>query len=194
MTGGPHPLDPPLAAPPAPRLPTDPHVVVEQRALAKRLGTLPVGSPEALQAADELARASTFTAPPPGRVVLGKWMEDGTGYQDVARRDGGTWYESANGVYDDVKIAAGGSDLAGAVLWQTNQAFLRQQMETRAPRIEFTGMNIRKEAADFAARQLTEPDLVPPARVKEILYLREHGKQFGYVEEGDSFVLRSTNP
>jgi WXG100 family type VII secretion target len=145
---------------------------------AKALRAAVPGSQEAADIAAMIARDSTHVHPPATRVVLGKWEQTG-GYIAEAKANGGIWYETKPGVYD-----AAGKEAT----WATNEAFLRQQMQTGVPRLEFHGLNVEKELLKF--------DGVPfgdaPARVKEIRYLMDHASEFGYVRDGNTFVKAQT--
>jgi hypothetical protein len=141
---------------------------------AEALGKAAKGSAEAAELAEYVALQSTHIKPPAGRVVLGKWEATG-GYIAEAKANGGIWYETADGVY-----AAAGKEAT----WATNEAFLRQQMSSGIPRIEFHGMDVPATLRDFASA----PPAGLPARVKEIQFLEAHAAEFGYVRQGNTYV------
>jgi hypothetical protein len=153
--------------------------------LAKAIRHLAAGSPERAKLIDQFAKLSTHSCPPqcaPGaivkgeadRVVLGKWA-DGGGYVGEASGNGGIWYQTPPDTYPIL-----GKDAA----WETNQAFLRQQMQSGVPKLEFTGMDIDAEMEKFAS---VPPESLP-ARVKEIQFLQDNAASYAYTQQGNSFV------
>ncbi len=163
--------------------PPPPPPVLSGRALAlsNALRDAPKGSPERARLIEEFAKESTHVQPPPTRVALGKWEKAGAGgYIDDAKAGGGVWYETPEGSY-----AVIGKDAA----WETNVAFLRQQLESGIPKLEFTNIKIDKELAIEAERLAKGGDpLATPARVKEIQFLEANAPSYGYQRVGNSFI------
>ena len=138
------------------------------------------GSPERQKLVDEFARAATHAKPPANRVVLGKWEKPGEGgYIDQAKSAGGRWYEVDENAFKTI---------GGETAWDTNVAFLRQQLESGVPKVEFTNLKIDKALADFATDSKLDPGMRKPARIKEIEWLLDNAKKFGYVRNGNTFV------
>jgi len=171
------------AAPHPPEIPPAPPVAPlrAELKLADALSKAPKGSPERAKLIEEFAQQSTHVKPPPDRVVLGKWQDPGKGgYIDEARANGGVWYETPDGSYPLI---------GGETAWETNVAFLRQQMASGIPKLEFANIKISRELEEETLRVAKGGDpLKVPARVKEIRYLQEHAAEFGYSQVGDAFV------
>ena len=92
---------------------------------------------------------------------------------------GGVWYETPAGSYGIM-----GPEAA----WETNVAFLRQQMAAGIPKLEFTGINVAKEREAFAVAQAVNPAAKASSRVKEIMFLTEEAPKYGYKQVGDAWV------
>jgi hypothetical protein len=147
--------------------------------LAQAIRDAPSGSAERAKLIDQFATMSTHVKEPANRVVLGKWAEGG-GYIQEAQANGGIWYETPEGTYQIL-----GKDAA----WETNQAFLTQEMEAGVPKLEFTGMSEDDLAATLAdIESKGQPLDAVPARVKEFLFLQDNAGNYGYIQQGMSFV------
>jgi hypothetical protein len=140
---------------------------------AQAIRDAPVGSPERAALVDSFARdycTKVGAGAPPNRIVLGP---EGI-YNAEAEANGGIYYRTPEGSY---------GILGRAGAWETNQAFLDQQMEAGLP-IEFKGVDVESELAKHADTPFADA----PARIKEIRYLQENGPSFGYVQDGNTFV------
>ena len=129
--------------------------------------------------AASLARTSTNTSGAADRVVLGEWKGNYAGYVGEAKLNGGTWYQTNDGVFE--KMTAGLNEAEkGAVAWRVNEYFLTQQMQKGVAKFEFTGLN---------------PDAIKVARPgsfaeKEVLFLEKNASNYGYVREGSAWVKK----
>lgn len=115
--------------------------------------------------ADDLARLTTHGTG--DRVVLGPWKPwEAADYADSyiaqAKSGGGIWFETPDGMYDIL-----GRDR----MWQVNESFLRQQMESGVSHIQYVGESI----AD-----VLDPKNAGRASYKELQYLLENAKNYGY--------------
>jgi hypothetical protein len=134
---------------------------------AERLRLVGVGSSEAGELVEGLAKASTHGSG--DRVVLGKWAESG-GYVKEAVDRGGIYFQSAEGVYE----ALGSKDLA----WAVNEQFLLDQLRAGVARIDFVGESIAY--VERSARNT--------ARWREIQFLKANASRFGYELRGNSWI------
>jgi WXG100 family type VII secretion target len=132
--------------------------------ISEQYSKVAVGAEGSQALADDLAR---LTAHGSGdRVVLGPWKAwEAADYVDSyiaqAKSGGGIWFETPDGMY---KVL--GSDR----MWQVNESFLRQQLESGAP-IHYVGESI----AD-----VLDPKNAGRASYKEIQYLMDHAADYGY--------------
>jgi hypothetical protein len=167
---GPPPADEPDPPPDVP--PSDP------KALAAALRDAPPGSPERAALADQFAKISTHSAEPANRVVLGQY-EEGAGYVAEAENHGGVYYKTPDGTYQIMGKQAA---------WETNEAFLKQQMATGKP-IEFTGMSEDEVASKLADLQAAgKPIESASARYREFVFMQQNAASYGYVQQGMTFV------
>lgn len=127
-------------------------------------------------AAREVAELSTHRSGTTDRVVLGQWKQSG-GYIAEAQRNGGIWYETTPGVYDEFTRGLSRAE-ARAAAWRVNEQFLESQLRQGVDRIELTGESIQQvltqRADSFTAM--------------EIRYLSENAAKYGYVREGNAWV------
>jgi WXG100 family type VII secretion target len=117
--------------------------------------------------ADDLGRLTTHGAG--DRVVLGPWkgFDDAaydSSYIAQAKSGGGRWFETPDGMYDAL-----GRD--SNKMWQVNESFLRQQLESGVPRIEYVGENMADVLKPANANRMS---------YKELSYLRDNAADFGY--------------
>jgi hypothetical protein len=160
------------SSPPPKPAPTDPN------SLAAALRDAPKGSPERAALADQFAKVSTHAVEPADRVVLGKW-EEGGGYVAEAENNGGVYYKTPDGTY---------SIMGKEAAWETNEAFLNQQMATGNP-IEFTGMSEDEVASKLAKLQMSGQSVDDaPARYREFVFMQQNAPSYGYVQQGMTFV------
>lgn len=144
---------------------------VAAREAAQQLGKLgdDVTSPTARKLIDDVARNSTHGSG--NRVVLGEYIDDTAGYIGEARKNGGIYYQTADGVYDSMKVNKDAP-------WAVNEQFLRNQLDTRVDRIDFVSGDIYETIAKY-------PDKF---RGREIQYLLDHADD--YVQVGNSWVRK----
>jgi uncharacterized protein YukE len=129
-----------------------------------------------------LADMSThYIGDDPDRVVLGKWEGYDAGYIGEARGHGGIYYDTGTETWK--AITDGLTDTQTQDLgWQVNEAFLREQMENRVPRIEYVlpdGFN----SVDEVARMRRET-----FSALEINWLDRNAANFGYRRVGNAWV------
>lgn len=146
--------------------------------LAGAIRAAPKGSVMRAELVDGFARISTH-GEPASRVVLGKW-EDGGGYVAEAQKNGGIWYETPEGTYRVM-----GKEAA----WETNEAFLKQQMNAGVSKLEFTGLSEDDIASELAKLDATgQPIEAAPARVKEFVFMQNNASTYGYIQKGVTFL------
>ncbi len=119
------------------------------------------------EVADDLGRLTTHGAG--DRVVLGPWkgFDDAaydTSYIAQAKSGGGRWFETPDGMYDAL-----GRD--SNKMWQVNESFLRQQLESGVPRIEYVGENIQT---------VLNPKNAARMSYKELNFLKDNAADYGY--------------
>ena len=103
------------------------------------------------------------------RVVLGKWVKGG-GYIAEAKRHGGIYFETAEGVWEAL-----GKD--PELAWAVNEQFLRNQLEAGVSRIEFVGETIAEIESAWGT-----------FRWRELQFLKKHASQYGYELIGNAWV------
>jgi hypothetical protein len=125
---------------------------------------------------DQVAAATTHGGG--GRVVLGAWLK-GDGYIGDAVENGGIFFDTGDDVWKVLKEL----EESGIEPWRINEAFLRQQLQDGVERIEFVGDDILDviNSTDISVRN--------SYRAKEIKWLLEKAKDYGYVNVGNSWVL-----
>lgn len=146
---------------------------IAAREAAQQLGKLgdDVASPTARQLVDDVARNSTHGSG--NRVVLGEYIDDTAGYIGEARKNGGIYYQTADGVYDGMKANKNAP-------WAVNEQFLRNQLEARVERIDFVSGDIYETMAKY-------PDKF---RTREIEFLLDKAGDAGYVQVGNSWIRK----
>ncbi len=160
---------------PEPPVPPEPNPLK----LAQSIRNSPEGSAERAQLVDQFAKMSTHVKEPANRVVLGKWAEGG-GYVAEAQKNGGVWYETPDGTYPVL-----GKEAA----WETNEAFLKQQMSSGVPKLEFTGMSEDQAASQLADLEASgQPIESAPARIREFDFMQKNAANYGYVQQGMIFT------
>lgn len=135
---------------------------------ASRLRQVGAHSDEGIRLVKALAEQSTHGSGT--RVVLGQWIE-GAGYVAEAKKNGGIYYETIEGVWDAL-----GKDRNLA--WAANEQFLRNQLEAGVSRIDFVGETI----ADV------EKHAIGTFRWMEIQFLKENATRYGYELVGNSWI------
>ncbi len=139
---------------------------------ASRLRQVGAHSDEGARLVKALAEQSTRGKG--NRVVLGEWIENG-GYVAEAIKNGGIYFETADGVYDAL---GRNSELA----WTVNEQFLRSQLESGIDRIVLHGFASPVQALDVLSKGR--------ALRKEIEYLLRHAAEYGYFLEGNAWIRR----
>lgn len=133
--------------------------------------------------AREVAEGATHHIGDSDRVVLGKYDGQDGGYIGEARHHGGIYYDTGRDVWD--AIGDGLSPAQSKILgWEVNEQFLRMQMEHQVSRIEYVlpdGFN----DVDQVARVRRET-----FSAMEINFLNENAARFGYVRDGNAWVLK----
>lgn len=132
--------------------------------ISEQYSKVAVGAEGSQALVDDLARLTTHGSG--DKVVLGPWKAwEATDYVDSyiaqAKSGGGIWFETPEGMY---KVL--GSDR----MWQVNESFLRQQLESGVP-IHYVGESI----AD-----VLNPKNAGRSSYKEIKYLMDHAADYGY--------------
>ncbi len=149
----------------------------EAMSVAQQLGKI---GPDALKSAkliERLAEKSTHGFG--SRVILGKFIEGSSqSYEAIAQKLNGVYFQTADGAYN----ALGRSK---ELVWQVNEAFLKQQLLRRVTSFDFVNMDIDKTLLQY--RNVPWSEL--PARVRELYYLFSNAQQYGYERIGNSFVL-----
>ncbi len=133
--------------------------------ISEQYGKIAVGADGSQALVDDLARLTTHGSG--DRVVLGPWKPwEAADYVDSyiaqAKSSGGMWFETPDGMYNVL-----GSDR----MWQVNESFLRQQMESGVSHIQYVGESI----AD-----VLDPKNAGRASYKELQYLMENAEKYGY--------------
>ena len=112
------------------------------------------------------------------RLVLGAWQE-GSGYIGDAVESGGVFFDTGDETWEVLKSLKE----IDVEPWRINEAFLRQQLENGVERIDFVGIDI------LDVINSTDINVRNSYRAKEIRWLLENAKDFGYINVGNSWVL-----
>jgi len=137
---------------------------------ASRLRLVGTHSDEGAKLVKTLAEQSTHGSG--SRVVIGKWVEGG-GYIAEAQRNGGIYYETAEGVWDALGKDA---DMA----WTVNEQFLSNQLKAGVSRIDLVGETI--------SEVLTSSSRSRSFTAKELRFLMEEAANYGYELVGNSWI------
>ncbi len=137
---------------------------------ASRLRQVGAHSDERVRLIKALAEQSTRGSG--NRVVLGKWVEGG-GYVAEAKKHGGIYFETAEGVFEAL-----GKDRELA--WAVNEQFLRNQLEAGVNRIELVGETI--------SEVLSSPTRSQSFTAREIRFLMREAANYGYELVGNSWI------
>lgn len=130
----------------------------------------------------EVADMSThYIGDSPDRVVLGRFDGQDGGYIGEARGSGGIYFDTGGPTWD--ALTNGLTESQGQnLVWQTNEAFLRQQMENQVPRIEYIlpdGFSNVDEVARVRRESFS---------ALEINYLNQNAAAFGYERVGNAWI------
>ncbi|MBO0678873.1 hypothetical protein JRC04_15515 [Mycolicibacterium sp. S2-37] len=131
--------------------------------------------------AREVANLSTHYVGDADRVVLGKWDGQDGGYIGAARSNGGIYFDTGDATWTAMEGGLSGTD-AKALGWQVNEQFLRTQLESRVPRIEYV-LPDGFDTVDQVARVRRES-----FSALEINFLNENAAAYGYRRDGNSWV------
>jgi uncharacterized protein YukE len=122
----------------------------------------------------------------PDRVVLGKFDGPEGGYIGEARSHGGIYFDTGDPTWGALTRGFGPEEERGLV-WQVNESFLRNQMESGVPRIEYVlpeGYNSVEQLAG-AQRQSYS--------AMEINFLKNNAAAYGYEQQGNVWVYAGGN-
>jgi uncharacterized protein YukE len=119
----------------------------------------------------------------PDRVVLGKFDTHEGGYIGEARRNGGIYFDTGDPTWDALTSGFGNGEEKGLV-WQVNERFLRNQMQSEVPRIEYVlpdGFNSVEQLAGVQRQSYS---------AMEINFLKENAAAYGYEQQGNMWIYR----
>ncbi|MCB0112093.1 MAG: hypothetical protein KDE53_39495, partial [Caldilineaceae bacterium] len=130
-----------------------------------------ISSPRAQELIDDVARNSTHGSG--NRLVLGQHPE----YIDVARRDGGIYYETAKVgeqpvVYESLKRNP-------ESVWAVNEKVLHNSLESGIERVDY----VSPGRVEDVAKQFRNT-----ARAREIKWLQDNAGTYGYTQVGNSWI------
>ncbi|ORV92311.1 hypothetical protein AWC11_07915 [Mycobacterium interjectum] len=117
----------------------------------------------------------------PDRVVLGKWDGLDHGYIGEARGNGGIYFDTGDPVWKAMTMGLNDTQ-KHALAWQVNQGFLRNQMESAVPRIEYhlpQGFSSVEDILTLDADSYS---------AKEIAFLKSNAEAYGYRQVGNAWV------
>jgi uncharacterized protein YukE len=144
------------------------------------------GGPTA-ELSQQLADVSThYVGDDPERVVLGKFQNYEDGYIGDARGHGGIYFDTGDPTWDVFTQGLSDTQERG-LAWQVNEQFLRGQMEDGVPRIEYVlpdGFDSVEQLAEVQRRSFS---------ALEINFLKENAEAYGYVQDGNAWVLEGGN-
>ena len=144
------------------------------------------GGPTA-ELSQQLADMSThYVGDNPERVVLGKFQNYEDGYIGDARGHGGIYFDTGDPTWDAFTHGLSDTQQRG-LAWQVNEQFLRGQMEDGVPRIEYVlpeGFDSVEQLAEVQRRSFS---------ALEINFLKENAEAYGYVQDGNAWVLEGGN-
>ena len=117
----------------------------------------------------------------PDRVVLGKFNGPEGGYIGEARGNGGIYFDTGDPTWDALTRGFGPGEEKGLV-WQVNEHFLRNQMESAVPRIEYVLPDGYDSVEQLAGAQRQSFSAL------EINFLKSNAAAFGYEQQGNVWV------
>jgi hypothetical protein len=118
----------------------------------------------------------------PDRVVLGKFHGPEGGYIGDARSNGGIYFDTGDPTWDALTRGfSGGGDEKGLV-WQVNEHFLRNQMESAVPRIEYVLPDGYNSVEQLAGAQRQSYSAM------EINFLKNNAAAYGYEQQGNVWI------
>jgi uncharacterized protein YukE len=126
--------------------------------------------------------ATHYIGDNPDRVVLGKFEGYEGGYIGEARENGGIYFDTGQDTWATMGQGFSRAD-SNALGWQVNESFLRSQMESGVPRIDYV---VDPSAFSSVEEVLAlRPDSFS---AMEITFLKTYGDLYGYQQVGDSWV------
>ncbi|WP_428341820.1 hypothetical protein [Mycobacterium sp.] len=117
----------------------------------------------------------------PDRVVLGKFNGPEGGYIGEARGNGGIYFDTGDPTWDALTRGFGPNEEKGLV-WQVNEHFLRNQMESAVPRIEYVLPDGFDSVEQLAGAQRQSYSAM------EINFLKNNAAAYGYEQQGNVWV------
>jgi uncharacterized protein YukE len=130
----------------------------------------------------QIAEMSThYIGDNPDRVVLGKFGGLEGGYIGEARGQGGIYFNTGDPTWDAMTYGLSKPE-EHSLVWPVNEQFLRGQMESGAPRIEYhlpQGVGSVEELMALDANSYS---------AKEIAFLKSNAEAYGYQQVGNSWV------
>ncbi|KQY04348.1 hypothetical protein ASD37_20685 [Mycobacterium sp. Root135] len=135
--------------------------------------------------ARQVAEGATHHVGDSDRVVLGKYDGQDGGYIGEAKHHGGIYYDTGKDVWDAVGDGLA-PEQSKALGWEVNEQFLRMQMEDHVSWIEYV-LPDGFDSVDQVARVRRET-----FSALEINFLNENASRYGYVRDGNSWVLRGS--
>jgi uncharacterized protein YukE len=119
----------------------------------------------------------------PDRVVLGKFNGPEGGYIGEARAHGGIYFDTGDPTWAALTQGFGEGGEKGLV-WQVNEDFLRGQMESAVPRIEYVLPDGFDSVEQLAGAQRQSYSAL------EINFLKNNAAAYGYEQQGNVWVYR----
>lgn len=130
----------------------------------------------------QLADMSThYVGANPDRVVLGKFDGHESGYIGEARAHGGIYFDTGDPTWDALTQGLL-KPQAQALTWQVNEQFLRTQMESGVPRIEYHLPQQFSSVEELMALDANS------FSAKEIAFLKSSAEAYGYRQIGNAWV------
>lgn len=130
----------------------------------------------------QLADMSThYVGETPDRVVLGKFDGHESGYIGEARGHGGIYFDTGDPTWDALTQGLPRPE-AQALTWQVNERFLRTQMESGVPRIEYHLPPQFSSVEELMALDANS------FSAKEITFLKSSAEAYGYRQIGNAWV------
>lgn len=134
--------------------------------------------------AQQVADLSThYVGENPDRVVLGRYGGQDGGYIGDARGLGGIYFDTGDPVWDAIRGELSDTE-SKPLVWQVNEQFLRNQMESQVGRIEY--VLDHNEYPSLQDMILNNPRSFS---AMEVAFLEKNAAAYGYHRVGDAWVL-----
>jgi hypothetical protein len=117
----------------------------------------------------------------PDRVVLGKFGAQEGGYIGEARGQGGIYFDTGDPTWGSMTHGLSESE-SQDLAWQVNQQFVRGQMESGVPRIDYELLGKFASVDDVL---IVDPDSFS---AMEIAFLKSNAEAYGYQQVGNSWM------